>query len=414
MKALILLAGLSLFTPLLHSCSNSPVDEGKVNDIQLDLKSQQLVEADNALGLELFSQVNAELKEDENLMISPLSISLALAMVYNGAEEDTKAQMERVLHKTGFSAEQINQAYKLLVDALGSHDPKVELSIANAIFHRDDFNVKSDFISTNQSYYAAEVEALDFKNPDAALSRVNGWVKDQTRNKIEKIIEEVSSNDVMYLINAIYFNGQWTYRFDKDKTADRVFYTEKGNELQVPSMMLEKTSLNYTETEQFQLLELPYGSEKYSMLIFLPHENYSTHDVIGDLNQAKLNNWLENLHQRNLKVYLPKLEFAYESSLVDNLKALGMNDAFDASRSNFSGISNRSDLFLSEVKHKSFIKLDEKGTEAAAVTGVTVAVTSIGPEPVFDVNRPFVFAIREKDTNAFLFMGKVNNPLRHE
>ena len=414
MKTIVLFLSLLLASPLLKSCSNSVVDEGEVTDIELDLKSQQIVEADNAFGLELLREVNAELEEGKNLMISPLSVSLALAMAYNGAGGDTKTQMEMVQHKAGLSSEQINQAYRTLVAALGSHDPKVELSIANAIFHRDDFSVKPDFISTNKNFYDAEVEALDFNNEDATLSRVNGWVKDKTRDKIDKIIEQVSANDVMYLINAIYFNGKWTYQFKKGDTSNRPFYTEDGGELQVPTMMLEPTTLNYTSTNTFELLELPYGSDKYSMLVFLPKADHTTSEVIESLTPSALDGWMESMYKSKLKVYLPKFEFEYDNSLVDNLKSLEMIDAFDPGLSDFSGIADRSDLYISEVKHKTFVKVDEEGTEAAAVTGVTVGVTSVGPEPVFQVDRPFVFAIREKDTNAFLFLGKVNNPLLHE
>ncbi|WP_321287507.1 serpin family protein [uncultured Sunxiuqinia sp.] len=417
MKHLIFICSLLLISPLLKSCSDSDsivVEDEDVTNIDLDLKSEKLIEADNAFGLDLFKEVNTELDEGKNLMISPLSISLALAMVYNGADGDTKSQMETMLHKSGFSPDQINKAYQSLVKALADHDPQVKISIANAIFYDQNFNIKSDFISTNQTYYDAEVDKLDFNNSLSTLDRVNGWVKNKTNNKIEKIIDQVSPTDAIFLMNAIYFKGQWTSQFEKDNTADRAFYTENGNELQVPTMMLDETTLNYTGTSQFQLLELPYGGEKYSMLILLPTEEYSTNDVIAEMNQSNLNNLLENLHERNLKVYLPKFEFAYANSLVDNLKALGMNDAFIASLSDFSGISDIPDLYISEVKHKSYIKVDEEGTEATAVTGVTFEVTSAGPEPVFDVNRPFVFAIREKDTNAILFMGKVNNPLLDE
>jgi serpin B len=322
--------------------------------------------------------------------------------------------METMLHKTGMTSDEINEAYKNLVAALKSHDPKVELAIANAIFYDQNFAVKPGFISTNKNYYQAEVDDLDFSNSAATLDRVNGWVKTNTRDKIESIIDDVSADAVMYLINAIYFNGKWTYQFDKSKTQAKAFYKEDGEQLQVPTMMLGETTLRYADTEKFSLLELPYGSKKYSMLIFLPQENYTTNDVIENINQANLANWLNNLHERNLKVYLPKFEFAYENSLVDNLKVLGMIDAFDPFISDFSGISDRPDLYISEVKHKSFIRADEEGTEAAAVTGITFETTSAGPEPIFNVDHPFVFAIREKDTNALLFLGKVNNPLSDE
>ncbi|MGQ8335940.1 serpin family protein [Sunxiuqinia sp. A32] len=395
------------------SCSQDDTIDPLPGNIDVDLKSEQIIAADNQFGLELFKLINEEENTDKNLMISPLSVSLALAMAYNGADGDTRSQMEEMLHKMGMSPVEINESYKYLVDALESHDPKVDLSNANSIFSNELFDVKPDFISTNQTYYNAEVEALDFTNTSATLDRVNDWVKDKTRDKIDRIIEEVSPQDVMYLINAIYFNGEWTYKFDSDDTENRIFFLENGNEIQVPTMFIEE-NFNYLNKEEFELLEMPYGGKKYSMLIFLPHENYEVDDVINQLTPSNMEDWMDNMNGWNKKVFLPKFEFTYENSLVDNLKALGMTDAFDASLSNFSGISDRNDLYISEVKHKSYIKVDERGTEAAAVTGITFEVTSVQPGLIFAVDHPFVFAIREKDTNCILFAGKVMNPLLKE
>ena len=413
MKPITILLSLLFLAPLLNSCSKSAIEEGPTN-ISLDLKSEEIVNADNQFGLEIFKEVNDELEDGKNLMISPLSISLALAMAYNGADGDTKTQMEVMLHKAGLTANQVNQTYKNLVEALGSHDPKVQLSIANAIFYNENFSVKSGFLSTNQNYYDAEVDDLDFSNSTATLNKVNGWVKDKTHDKIESIIDQVSPSDVMYLINAIYFKGEWTYQFEKSDTKNEPFFTEEGEELQVPTMTLGKTTLQYTSNEKCDIIELPYGSGKYSMLVFLPKDNIKTNDIIDQIDQSNLASWFGSFHESDLIVQLPKFEFAYENSLVDNLKALGMLDAFDASKSNFSGISDQTDLYISEVKHKSYIKVDEEGTEAAAVTGITFEITSVMPDAVFKIDHPFVFAIREKDTNALLFLGKVNNPLLDE
>ncbi|HKJ43127.1 MAG TPA: serpin family protein [Sunxiuqinia sp.] len=399
----------------LNSCSkNDNQIDGGGTEIPMDLKSDQLVAADNQFGLEMVKQVNAELEEGKNLMISPMSISLALAMAYNGAEGDTKTQMEEMLHKAGMSADQINQTYQGLVKALSSHDPKVQLSIANAIFYNQSFSIKPDFITTNQTYYNAEVEALNFSNTNATLNHVNGWVRSNTNNKIHSIIDKVSPYDVMYLINAIYFKGEWTYQFEKKNTKTRTFHTASDGDVQVPMMELGKTKFQFLNTEKFTALELPYGSGKFSMLIMLPNEKYTTDDVIAALNPTNLTHWLSQLHELETVVFLPKFEFTYENSLVDNLKALGMLDAFNAAKSDFSGISDQQDLYISEVKHKSYIKVDEEGTEAAAVTGITFDVTSVEPNSIFNVDHPFIFAIREKDTNALLFIGKVNNPLLDE
>ncbi len=414
MKQFFFLIGLSFLMSSLTSCSSEDITEHEINDIQLSAKSAQLVKADNAFGLELFKELNKEQEAGKNLMLSPLSISQALAMTYNGAAGNTKTEMEAVLHKNGLTPQQINESYQSLVNALTSHDSRVDLSISNAIFYRNGFSIKPSFVSTNQTYYNAQVEALNFDEAKATRDKINGWVQNKTNNKIEEIIQSVNSEDIMYLINAIYFNGEWTYRFDKQATSDLTFHTSNGSEIQVPTMQLDMTTLNYSSTESFQLLELPYGGKKYSMLIFLPNETYTVNDIIQQMNQEQLDEWIDNLHPQSQKVFLPKFEFEYENSLTDNLKTLGMIDAFSQGNANFSEISDQTGLSISKVKHKTYIKVDEKGTEAAAVTAVTIVNTSVGPDPVFNINRPFVFAIREKDTNAMLFLGKVNNPLLHE
>jgi serine protease inhibitor len=396
---------------LILACNDKPVDP-VVSDLTLTQKSAKIIAADNQFGFELFQKVNASVNEPKNRMISPLSVSLALAMLYNGAEGNTKRQMEEILHKSNLSAEDINQSYKLMVEGLSSHDPKVELSISNAIFYRNTFAVKPDFISTNQNFYQAEVSGLDFTNTTQTLETVNGWVNTKTKGKIDKIIEEVSDNAVMYLLNAIYFNGEWKYRFDSKETFDMTFRKEDQSTIQVPTMQIENP-FNYLSNENFKLLEMPYGSGKYSMLIFLPEDGRTTDDVISQLSADNVNDWISKMTEQKKKVYLPKFEFKFDDSLVDELETLGMTDAFNASAANLSGISDKAQLVVSEVKHKSYIKVDERGTEAAAVTGITIEVTSVGPDNSFRVDHPFVFAIREKDTQAILFIGKVNDPTQN-
>ncbi len=314
-----------------------------------------------------------------------------------------------MLHKANLTPDEINQSYKELVDALISHDPKVALSISNAIFYRNDFSVKSDFITTNQKYYSAEVAGLDFTNANATLTRVNDWVNTKTKGKIDKIINEVKPEDVMYLLNAIYFNGEWTYRFDKEKTVSRSFTREDQTVVQTPTMNIEN-EFSYYHHADFELLEMPYGNEKYSMLILLPVAGKSTNDLIGLLTAGNIGEWMKKMTLQKKEVYLPRFEFRFENSLVDELEALGMTDAFDAIKANLTGISEEADLLISEVMHKSYIKVDERGTEAAAVTGITVGVNSIGPDNSFRADHPFLFLIREKDTNAILFIGKVADP----
>ena len=396
-------------TLLLIACTKTE-NEAPVTTIPNSEKSAAIVAADNLFGFELFKKINASMAEPKNTMISPMSVSLALAMLYNGAEGETKTQMQEMLHKSGLTPDDLNQSYKDLVEALVSHDPKVELSIANAIYYRNTFSILNRFITTNQNFYQAEVQGLDFANESATLNTVNGWVNAHTKGKIDKIIEQVKPETIMYLLNAIYFNGEWTYRFDPKKTYDMPFTKEDNATVQVPMMMIENP-FNYYSNNDFQLLEMPYGSGKYSMLIFLPQQGKTTNDVISMLNTESVSTWLGQMTEVEKEVYLPKFEFKFSKGLVDVLKSLGMTDAFYDSKANLSGISEKAQLVVSEVMHKTYIKVDERGTEAAAVTGITIDVTSVGPDNSFRADHPFVFAIREKDTQAILFIGKVMNPL---
>jgi serpin B len=393
---------------LLLACTND-TETPAVTDLTPTVKSAKIIAADNQFGFEIFQKVNASLSEPKNTMISPMSISLALAMVYNGTDGDTKKQMEDMLHKANLTPEDINQSYKDLVAALSSHDPKVELSISNAIFYRNSFSIKNDFITTNQNYYQAEVSGLDFTKTTETLNKINGWVNTKTNGKIDKIIEQVKEEDMMYLLNAIYFNGEWKYQFDSKETTDMTFKKEDQSVIQVPTMTIENP-FNYYSHQSFQLLEMPYGSGKYSMLIFLPASGKTTNDIISMMTSENVDDWISKLAEQKKEVFLPKFEFKFDDSLVDELSALGMTDAFNDAKANLSGISEAAKLVISEVMHKSYIKVDERGTEAAAVTGITVGVTSIGPDNSFRVDHPFVFAIREKDTKAILFIGKVLNP----
>jgi len=403
MKSIFTIVCLTL---VLLSCTQVE-EEAPVTTIPASEKSATIVAADNQFGFELFKKVNASQDEPKNTMVSPLSVSLALAMLYNGAEGNTKAQMQEMLHKTGLTPDDLNKSYKDLVAGLTSHDPKVELSISNAIYYRNGFDVKNTFITTNQNYYQAEVAGLDFAKEAETLSTVNGWVNTHTKGKIDKIIEQVNPDDVMYLLNAIYFNGEWTYRFDPTHTYNQPFTKEDNSAVQVPMMSI-KNPFNYLRNNDFELLEMPYGGGKYSMLIFLPQDGKTTNQVISQLNPESLNGWMSQMTEVEKEVYLPKFEFKFDNSLVDELKALGMTDAF--SMANLKGISEQADLVVSEVMHKTYIKVDERGTEAAAVTAITIEVTSVGPDNSFRADHPFVFAIREKDTQAILFIGKVTDP----
>ena len=408
MKTIILLSLAFALTSISSCQKNDPVpDENKI--INLDEKSAQLVEADNAFGLELFQQIR-ENSDEENLMISPLSVSVALAMAYNGAGSETKSEMEKVLKLNGLTKEQINASYEKLISALQSLDEEVVFELANAIFYAEGFSVKQKFLDINRQVYDAEVEALNFNN-SASVDIINGWVAEKTHDKIEKIIEQLNPLDRMVLLNAIYFYGTWTNKFDEEGTHNLSFRKTDGTTLEVP-MMSKLEKLLYKENTLFKAIKMPYGNGQYNMVVMLPVGSNSSQDIIDVLTIANWNSWMATFEMaERVKITMPRFKYAFETSLKDVLKNLGMEKAFLPNKADFSGISNE-DLYISEAIHKSYIDVNETGTEAAAVTGLVFATTSMEQNPPvsFYVDRPFVYAITENDTGAILFIGEVNHP----
>ncbi|NQU51073.1 MAG: serpin family protein [Bacteroidetes bacterium] len=394
------------------SCQQDNIETNEISTIELDEKSAQLVEADNTFGLEIFRKIRTE-SDKENIMISPLSISVALAMTYNGADGETKTEMETVLNLNGLTADDINASYKMLIGALQSLDKDVALKIANAIYYSDNFSVKSDFISTNQNYYDAEVESLNFSSP-SSVRTINDWVAEKTNDKILKIIENLSPNDRMILLNAIYFNGIWNKKFDKNGTEIRNFKKKDVTILEIP-MMNKEDKLNYSSNELLQAIELPYGNGHYNMVLLLPEDGKTSQNIIEELSTENWKNWMADFETKdNVVVTMPRFKFAFDTRLKEVLKEMGMLKAFSPTLADFTGIANDENLHISSVLHKSFIDVNENGSEAAAVTAVIIGVTSAGPDQIqkiyFTVDKPFVFAITEKDTDAILFIGEVQNP----
>ena len=389
------------------SCGKNDT-ETKPKGMHLTKKEQVLVGYDNTFGFNLFKEIIKNEDSQTNILISPLSISYALAMTYNGADGTTKKAMEETLNLSGLTIDEINNSYNKLITALLSMDSGVIMSIANSIWYRNTFNVEQSFINVNKNYYNAEVTPLDFKSTEA-IDIINNWVADKTKNKIIEIIDHISPAAVMYLINAIYFKGIWKYEFDKDNTNEAPFYLDNGTSKDVP-MMVQEGTFNYLSNELFQAVEMPYGSGNYSMLIFLPAYNKTVNDIIEQLNNENWNNWLDEFNEENkVQIHLPKYKYDYEITLNDELINMGMSIAF-SSAADFSKIDQNGGLYISKVKHKTFIEVNEEGTEAAAVTSIEILRSIIDFIP-FYVNKPFLFAIKEKNTNAIIFMGKIVEPL---
>ncbi|HRX10990.1 MAG TPA: serpin family protein [Draconibacterium sp.] len=401
-----------LFLISVVSCQQENMDSNGPKTINLDEKSAQLIEADNTFGLEIFQKIR-ENSAEENVMISPLSISVALAMAYNGADNATKTEMEKTLKLFGLTPEEINASYKQLIEALQSVDEKVVFELANAIFYKNGFAVKPDFLNINGNNYDAEVSSLDFNSP-SAVETINNWVATKTHDKILSIIDQLNPDDRMVLLNAVYFNGIWTTEFEKEGTKLHNFTKNNGESIEVP-MMNKEDKLEYISNSLFKAVKLPYGKGQYNMIVMLPAEDKNSQNIIDALSADNLTKWENEFKtEDHVVVTMPRFKFSFETSLNEVLNEMGMQKAFSG-QADFSKITDQEDLFISSVRHKSFIDVNENGTEAAAVTSITFTNTSAGPGDTvqkiyFTVDKPFVFAITEKDTGAIIFMGEVQNP----
>ena len=381
-------------------------------EIEVTEKTARLIKAENKFGMDLFQKIYESDTENDNIMVSPLSVSFALAMTYNGANGETKTAMEKTLKVYGLTSADINSSYQSLVDALKSLDKKVILEIANAIFYRKDFEVEKDFVTINKDYYSAEVTPLDFSQQQQSLDIINGWVSDNTNGKIETILNQITPLQVMFLLNAIYFKGTWQKEFNEEGTEELPFHLENGTSIQTETMQRLDT-LPYMSNELFSAVQLSYGKGSYNMYVFLPEPDITLQDLIDNLDEDNWENWMESFGvTENVDIKFPRYKYEYEIKLNDVLTDMGMGIAFTGN-ADFTGINRHGGLLIDYVKHKSFIEVNEEGTEAAAVTVVAIRYTSVENDPVpipFHVNRPFFYAITEKSTGAVLFMGTVKNP----
>ncbi len=403
---------------ILLSCQkdDSP-DDISVYDpqpIELNEAGENVVESSNEFGLDIFRLLITDEPVSKNIFISPTSLALALAMTLNGANNATEDSMAYALRLTQYTAEQINETFHELIDGLTTVDEKIILEIANSIWYRLGFAVEPDFLNINSMYYNAEVAALDFTSPEA-VATINNWVAEQTHDKITTVLNTINPQAVMFLINALYFKGMWTIKFNEESTNDATFYPSDGSEKTVQMMHFEE-EIGYFENDLFQMCELNYGRGNFSMIVLLPKSGQSIDEPADQLSTENWNNWMLSLNESKVNLSLPKFTFGYEKKLNDILSLMGMEIAFDPGRADFTGINPGGGLYIDFVKHKTFVEVNEEGTEAAAVTVVGINLTAMPSEDIhyMNVNHPFLFAIREKTTHTIVFMGKVAEPVIEE
>lgn len=373
-------------------------------------EAAKVTKDNNDFALRLYSELA---KKEGNLFLSPYSISTALAMTYAGARGNTAEEMKTTLHFLQ-EPKTLHAGFRALHEHLLGKDPKraFKLSVANRLFGQKDYGFLPEFIKIGAENYGAGLEEVDFiKDAEAARLLINQWVEKQTNDRIKELIQKgvLTADSRLVLTNAIYFKAAWANNFSERNTAPGEFFVAPGKSVKTP-MMRQSWRTRYFEGDGVQVLNMPYEMFQLSMVVLLPAKDSSLAKLEGSLTQDKLNAWLKKSGDFMVDIRFPKFKYTSQFSLKDTLMALGMKDAFTPGRADFSGMATGEKLFISAVIHKAYIDVHEKGTEAAAATAVAIGATSLPRPATFTADRPFLFLIRDNETGAILFLGRVADP----
>ncbi|MFD2131347.1 serpin family protein [Pseudogracilibacillus auburnensis] len=385
---------------------NKDVDKSDKGEV---INNEYTTQPNNKLGFALLDKVERD--KNNNIFISPSSAFMALSMAYNGSEGETKDEIAEALQIKDISVDQLNQANAVLVDKLQKDTQATQLSIANSIWLNKQFHFTDEFSDATTTFYDAETTEIDITD-DRSVDKINDWVSESTNDKITDIVEGPLNEDmVAILINALYFEGKWKYPFSEARTEEEPFYSG-GTENNIPMMMLEE-ELAYMENDEFQAVKLPYQDDEMNMTIFLPSENSTIDTFIAAISDENWQEWQAEFQEMNGIIKLPTFELEYETNLNEAFQLLGMELAFKKQDADFSKmIKEDAPLWIHEIKQKTYINVDEKGTEAAAVTSIEMRTESavVGDTFYMEVNRPFFMTITDNETDTILFMGVITNP----
>ena len=371
-----------------------------------------VIKANNQFAFDLYSKYRSK---EGNVFYSPYSISSALAMTYEGARGTTAEEMRAVFHFPQ-DASIRRDSFLKINQQINKKDKKYALSTANALWAQKDYKFLDDYFSLVDQYYGGKVTNMDFVNEtEQSRLTINSWVEEQTKDKIKNLIPPglITPNIALVLTNAIYFKGFWFKQFNKKNTKKEEFRISPDNKIKTQMMRLsgKEAKFNYAETENLQILELPYEGNDLSMLILLPRED-DLKVVEGSLSSEKLSEWKGFLRKEQVNIYFPKFKFETKCFMAQDLKEMGMQTAFGGG-ADFSGMTGTRDLFISEVIHQAFVDVNEEGTEAAAATAVIMREGMFSePKPIkiFKADHPFIFIIQDRETGNILFMGRVSDP----
>ncbi len=390
----------------LAACESDTPEPGlKASLRDMTASEVELVNSSNDFAFNLL-KVTDQTTDEENVFISPLSVGMALGMLYNGAEGTTKEEIEATLGFSGFNKTELNKTFNELMSLLLMIDDKVDLSVANSVWYKEDYTVKDEFRNLVMAYFDAEVQGLDFTK-ESAVSTINNWVDAKTLGKIPVLLEQIPPEAVMYLINAMHFKALWKQQFDAEQTQKASFHTGENEELVDMMHGKDMPMLHYRDSD-LELVELSYGDGQFCLTVMMPAKDPES--FLNNLTSESFNHYIEMADSSSMDINMPKFSLAFEITLNDVLKTMGLKRAFTDQAELGELFEETLPLTVSEVLHKAVIEVDESGTEAAAVTSVGIELTSI-PMAV-DLNRPFIFMIRERHTKAILFSGILRNPVQ--
>jgi serine protease inhibitor len=400
MKKVILSFSLTTILFTMSNCEQSTPEAKSIN-----ISSDFATKTSN-FAFDFWKNLQADESVDKNYFISPLSLHIALGMLLNGADTDTKTEIQKVLGLENQSMEEINKTYLELIENLPQVDTKVVNTIANSIWQDKNFSSEQSFIDNLSTSFKARLYNEDFGNP-ATVEKINKWASDNTNAKIKKILEQIEPSQVMFLINALYFKGDWTKEFKTENTQKAEFNGTKSTKM--VDMMSQTSEFKYANLDNYQLVDLPYGSEKYSMTVLLPKTG-TVESVVAKLDATTWQSARNAMSKNKVVVNLPKFTIEYSKKLNTILQKMGMVKAF-GSQADLSKIAKPAGkLKVGFVKQDTYVAVDEKGTEAAAVTTIGIELTSLPIYPEIICNKPFAFLITEKTSNTIMFIGKVSNP----
>ncbi len=401
----ILLVTSTIMSLLFISCTGA---EEKKNIKVGPVNEEKLVESQNEFAFKLFKEID---KGNEDIFISPYSISVLLSMVADGAKGETLEEMQEVLETLGYSNEEIRREYKKLIELTNTLDEGIRIDVANSVWVDNGFRPSGAYVGNSKEYFKSDVYSRDFKN-QLTVTEINKWIEGKIQGKIEKMLDRLSPMDRMVLVNAIYFKGTWKEEFNKDLTYEGEFIKEDGSRVEV-EYMRSTQKIGYLDEENLKIARLSYGKGEASMYIFLPKEGQSSEEFVANLDKKGFDNYISNMkYGVEVDIQIPKFEIEYgKKELNEYLKNMGMNRVFETS-AQLDGIHK--DVFLGSVDHKAVINVNEEGTEAAAVTTGLIRTVSFEKKDEFFANKPFFFVIRDEESKTILFIGTYRGQSKKE